>query len=254
MKKATSPRAAVAQLEALESRLLLSGTVTVSLVSGTLNITGDVSDNHISLLQTAPGAYTIAGLEGTLVKKGASILASQQVTGATKDISIDMSVGAVNGNAGNDTVELAGDLHVGNVNLTTLQGTRGNFTFKGSAGNDQLFLGGTPATASLTFNANPADGDTVQLTDALGNVQTMEFDTGALHNANDLPVAIGANAAATLTNFRAVLEGSQLHLSSQLTSSTSCQLMSTPGTAPIHGDPLTCYRSSPISPWQSNAE
>ena len=233
MKKTTSPRAAFAQLEALESRLLLSGTVTVSVVANVLKIAGDVSSNQISIAQTGLGAYTIAGLDGTQVKLGANVAASQQVAGATKDISIDMSVGAVGGNAGDDIVELASNLHVG-VAPATLQGTRGSITFKGSAGNDQVFLGGTAATGTVTFNANPADADTIQITDAVGNSTTFEFDTGALHNQSDTQVVIGASAADTMTSFLAAVKASDLHLTAQDTStggSVSCQLLSIPGTA-----------------------
>jgi hypothetical protein len=236
MKKTISARAVSPQLEALESRLLLSGgTVQVLVVAKVLDITGDSASNHISIAQTGLGDYTIAGLDGTLVKTGANgtPAASQQVTGATKDIAIDMSVGAVDGNAGNDIVELASDLHVG-VDPATLQGTRGSITFKGSAGDDQLLLGGTAATASAVFNANPADDNTIQITDALGVTKTLEFDTGALHNAGDIPVAIGANAGATMTNFLTALKGSTLHISEFNTSTggvTSSELLSIAGTA-----------------------
>lgn len=230
----TSPTDNNAELMALVASTVNDPpTVTVSVVANTLKITGDAFNDQISITQTGTGAYTITGLNGTEVKLGASVADSQQVTGATKDISIDMSIGAVAGNAGDDTVQLAGDLHVGNVDLGTLLGTRGSIIYKGGSGVDHVLLSGAPATASVAFTANPENLDTIALTDALGNTQTFEFDTGALQDQNNLPVNIGATAADTMANFLSALNGHLLGLLTTEVSSngTACELVSLPGTA-----------------------
>jgi hypothetical protein len=241
VKKAISPPATLLQLEALEPRLLLSGVVTVSVVSGTLKITGDSADNQISIAQSPAirGNYTIAGLEGTQVKIGATGTPGsvQVVNNVFKDISIDMSVGAKSGNAGNDTVELASNLYVGNVDPGTHLGTFGSLTYKGAAGNDQVFLGGTTAAASVTFNTNPVNGDTIQLTDALGNAQTLEFDdAGGTAQTGNVQVTIGTNSADTMASFLIALYESNLQFNAQDTSSSSevsCELLAIPGSAGV---------------------
>ena len=232
MKKATSHQATLLQLEALEPRLLLSGVVTLSVSAGTLKITGDTADNQISIAQTGTGSYTIAGLGTTQVKVGTGPSSTQQVVNnVLKDISIDMSVGAKSGTAGNDTVQFASDIHVGNAAL----GTHGSISYKGSGGDDQLMLGGTSATASVTFDANPANGDTLQFTDALGVTQTLEFvPANGTAQSGNLQVTLGATSADTMANFLSALDESGLHFRAQDTSTSSdvsCLLMSIPGTA-----------------------
>ena len=76
-------------MEGLESRLLLSGNVLVSVANGDLKITGDSGDNQITIEQTGTGAYTIEGI-GTTVQNATDPL---QVTGAIRNIIIDMSKG-----------------------------------------------------------------------------------------------------------------------------------------------------------------
>jgi hypothetical protein len=201
-------------------------TVTVSVASNSLKITGDALGDQISIAQTGTGVYTITGLNGTEVKLGAVVADSQQVAGATKDITITMG-------AGDNTVKFVSNLHVGNVNLGTLLGTRGSITYTGGSGIDHVLLGGSTATASVAFTANPANLDTMTLTDALGNTQTFEFDTGALQDQSDIPVNIGATAADTMTNFLAALNEHLLGLLSTEVSSDgkACELVSLPGTA-----------------------
>ena len=219
-------------LTSYKPKTLVSSAVTVSVVSNSLKITGDAGDDHISIAQTDAGAYTITGLDGTQVRLGASVSGSQQVTGATKDISIDMGVGAVKGNAGNDTVELAGNLQAGNGV------TLGSIIYKGGSGNDRVFLGGVSARATVTFNANPLKGDTVQMTDPMSIAKTFEFVndlTDTLSDPSNLPVLIGAAASDTMVNFLgAVNEHAGLVPADASVGGASCQLMALPGSAGNH--------------------
>lgn len=200
MKKAASQRAMLPQLEALESRLFLdaSPAVTVSVVAHTLYIIGDrdaYSYDQISISQTGKGAYDIFGMGSTLVGKGGENLDSQSVTGVTRNIVIDMPAGC-------GSVELGSDLHVGDVDPVTLQGARGSISIRGA---DYVFLGGTPVTARVSISANPADGDTIQFTNALGAVQTLELGNGVLHNPNNIRVPIGRDESGTTRNFIAAV-------------------------------------------------
>ncbi len=79
------------EFDGLESRLLLSGNVTASVVAGTLYLTGDSSGNTVTVKNTAPGEFLItAGSDGTQINGGAG---PATVTGVTGDISASMGAG-----------------------------------------------------------------------------------------------------------------------------------------------------------------
>jgi hypothetical protein len=191
MIKATRTSVSVPMVEALEARVLLSGNVLVSVAGESLLITGDSADNHISIQQDGQGAYTILGAEGTTVNGKTQ----DSKPGAYRDIILNMASG------GADTVELASNMRVGRVDLATLKGPRGSISYTGGAGDDRLLLGGKKATGNVTFTANPSDGDTITVSDALGQTNTFEFQaTGGVGEGN-IEVLIGGDSLETLQNF-----------------------------------------------------
>jgi large repetitive protein len=196
-------------MEGLEPRLLLSGNVTLLVSLGNLTITGDASDNYIQFSQTdlTVGNFTVTGQDGTTVTiSGGSAAGARSVTGVTGNITFNFVQG------GNDTVELTSDVHVGNVNRTTLLGKRGSVTYNGGVGDDIVTLGGHWATGTVTFTGQPADGDTLTLGDPDGNEVVFEFNSGGGVTGNNTAVAIGATSTDTLANLIASVRDSNLML------------------------------------------
>lgn len=78
-------------IEALENRSLLAGNVTVSVVNGSLFITGDYQQNYVRIEQPGPNAFRVVATEGTLINGGNN--ADQTFSGVTNDINIVMKGG-----------------------------------------------------------------------------------------------------------------------------------------------------------------
>lgn len=149
--------------ESLESRLLMSGTVTLGVANGLLTITGDASDNSIMIEDTGVGTFDVTGTNGTSISySGAHAPDTAVSVTLAKALTIDFSQG------GNDRVDA-----VNKLVLTDATGDRYAFTYTGGAGNDTLFaptgatgmIAAMDATANvsevqlLTFSGTPADGD-----------------------------------------------------------------------------------------------
>jgi hypothetical protein len=84
-------------LENLESRHLMAGDVTVSVIAGDLTIIGDGAANGIIMFQMGDGQYRIAGVNQggapTRIRMGNSTASYQTVSGVTDDVVIDMQGG-----------------------------------------------------------------------------------------------------------------------------------------------------------------
>ena len=76
--------AAIPLFEGLESRLMLSGDVTVSVVAGSLRIKGDAADNDITITGGG-GTFIISGNNGTTVNEGKG---PGKFGGVTRDIRV----------------------------------------------------------------------------------------------------------------------------------------------------------------------
>ncbi|MDD4888536.1 MAG: Ig-like domain-containing protein [Phycisphaerae bacterium] len=119
-------------LEALESRVLLSGSVLASVVHGNLNIRGDAAANVIALDQSGLTAdqVRISGASGTTINNQADPIILSGVTGR-----VDIRMGA-----GADSVVMS--------NL----GLPGNLSFDGQGGVNALTLNNVQVATSLTIH------------------------------------------------------------------------------------------------------
>ena len=134
-------------MEGLESRLLLDGTVMVSVAGSTLKIMGDNMDNDVAISQIGDN-FVVQGLNGT------AILNNDTLTGI-ENILIKMR-------NGDDTVTLASDIDID-----------GKFVFDGSAGDDAL----------ITAGAFKADGSVIVSgtdTDAVAASGTLGIDSSVV--------------------------------------------------------------------------
>jgi hypothetical protein len=119
-------------LENLESRQLMAGDVTVSVIAGDLTITGDGAANGIIMFQMGEGQYRIAGVNqggmATRIRMGNSTASYQTVSGVTDDVVINML-------GGNDKVTITHN--PGYALYSTLPD---DLTVRTGNGDDQVFL------------------------------------------------------------------------------------------------------------------
>jgi hypothetical protein len=127
----------VRSFERLETRELLAGNVTASVVSGSLTVNGDNAANMLQLTEVAGNRWKITGLGGTKINGKSSITTDA----VTHDIQLYM-------NGGNDNVTVKDGFvpHILNVfgadgnNTTTLENVKVGYGLGvyGNAGNDMV--------------------------------------------------------------------------------------------------------------------
>ncbi len=155
--------------ESLESKQMLAGDVTVSVVAGTMVVKGDDAGNHVQITQGANGtSFIVKGLDGTTVKMNDTTAPETGlvVTGV-KGIAVNMG-------SGEDTVDVAG-----------VQIQRA-LTIETGGGADHVNITNTRAGAAITVLTG-ADNDTVQI----GAVSTQTGLKAAL-SSSDANVRAGA--------------------------------------------------------------
>jgi hypothetical protein len=123
-------------LEALESRILLSGNVAATVTGGVLTLTGDAANNVITLTRVGD-QVTITPDAATKINNGTAG-AGVDVLSVTGSIKINMG-------AGNDSLTVAGKA-IGGVGTPFAIGSgNGDLTIDLGAGDDQLVLAGVEA-------------------------------------------------------------------------------------------------------------
>ena len=128
---------ALTGFEELETRLLLSGDVSVILDSGNLTITGDALANDIRILDNNQGGIRVLGLNGTLIN-GAST-AFNSGADSVADVTASMK-------GGDDFVQFRADQATGIVKIIT------------SAGADKVTVD-SRAIIAKTLSVNTGTGD-----------------------------------------------------------------------------------------------
>ncbi|MEI7836218.1 MAG: LEPR-XLL domain-containing protein, partial [Planctomycetota bacterium] len=171
-------------LESLENRLLMSGTVALTVASGTLTIAGDTADNSIVLEDTGVGTVNITGADDTSV----TLLGTTYGPGEVAGVALAYGLTINFGQGGNDTVSAANSLV-----LSGPDGVRHPFIYTGGAGNDSLFRA-TGASGMLAV-LDPIIGDEEQTLTASGTPAEGDF-TISFNGHSTEPIAFGANAAA----------------------------------------------------------
>ncbi len=177
-------------VQMLEPRVLLAGTAV--LVGSTLTVTGDATNNTISV---ANGANLAVTIDGTTSNFTSASVTSIDISGLVGNDTITInSLGAgmsltADGGDGNDGISVASTVTnavvlLGGNNDDTLTGGAGNDTLTGGAGND-----------TYVFNTDLALGsDTIDETD--GGTDTLNFSGTTTRNVTvDL-----SNAAAQVVN------------------------------------------------------
>jgi large repetitive protein len=189
---ARRPAGRAAFLEALESRVLLSGTVAVTVVGKNLFITGDDQSNNI-LITGSNGAYEITSADATVVTGGS-------VTGITGKITIKL-------NAGNDSVSF--DTATFGSTLTRAASP---VSIYGGAGDNSVALTDTTIVGALTvtnaggFNNFSTSGD-VLVTGAVsiknGAGGTSFFAAGFVAGSN-VTITAGAQTTVSVATFSSI--------------------------------------------------
>jgi hypothetical protein len=134
--------------ESLESKQLLAGDVTVSVVAGNLLIKGDEAGNHVAISQgTDANSFVIRGLEGTTVKMAGSSTPAPEtglvVTGIKGQVNVNML-------GGNDAVDVTGAQFRRGLSVET------------GAGNDAVAMQNVSVGGFLSVITGDGD-DSVQL-------------------------------------------------------------------------------------------
>jgi hypothetical protein len=135
-------------IEALEDRIAPSGVVTVTFSAGNLTVTGDASDNGISI-DPLPGGFgmkiTADGSTGIRLGTGTAIVGGNvTVFGVTGDLRVTMGEGVDGVGVGNILVNKNAtfDLGGGTANALTLNGGGflGNLAVMATGGNDTVTI------------------------------------------------------------------------------------------------------------------
>lgn len=138
-----APSLASAEIEVLESRVLLTGNVHAAVIGGDLVIDGGNGDDHIAL-QIQDGNLIVRGFNGTTVNGGSSFLAIAGDATLQGDLRIHMG-------AGDDTILIGPGIEVGDdvsidtgseddiVNIEGLS-VDDDLTIRTGSGNDIIFL------------------------------------------------------------------------------------------------------------------
>src|SRR5262245_8656042 len=134
-------------LEALESRCLMAGNVSLGLQAGLLVLSGDALANHVQVSEPAPGRIRVDGLDGTTVNGQGSA----EVTGTVSGAALRFEQG------GQDQVVIVGPVNVpGKLRIALADG---DLTIEGSAGrvrvgSDLVVRGGDNVNVTLVNNVS----------------------------------------------------------------------------------------------------
>jgi hypothetical protein len=154
-------------------------------------VTGPAGANGI------PGTDGAAGAKGDTGSTGAK--GDTGLTGATLTEADTLS--SVTGRGASTSTALALNGGVTTTALTVIGGDIGIGTTTPRGPLDILNEGyAIAATGNVALLGQPADGDTVTITDADSTVATFEFDTGDGVSPGNIPVLIGGNTQDTLNN------------------------------------------------------
>ncbi len=152
-------------IEVLECRIAPAGIVTANLVGGVLTLTGDGSDNDLTLISVGADAATLNGNNGTLIAlNGAAALATVSLPVAVSKVTanlgggndafnlLSMQIGALafDGGDGNNTLQISGSDVAGALSD---QGGTGNDVFTATG---QFFHVGGALTLNLGDGSNAA--------------------------------------------------------------------------------------------------
>jgi hypothetical protein len=212
----------------LESRMLMSGDVTVAVQHGALVVTGDNNDNQIEIHQVADGQYEVVGettgFYGTTTVNGQ--LAPQTFSGVTGDFKIDLKGGynsvAIGPQPG-QSMTLPKNLKV-NV----------------SAGFDEVEVGNTTVTGGVAVNGKSAQA-TVQLEGCV--IGSPNFNSGR----NDCKINLSHGALLTAdTSFERDVSfiGSGANELEMQTTSVGRDLSYKSKGDPSRGDSIELYHDS----------
>jgi hypothetical protein len=184
------------QLECLESRDLLAGNVTTTVVNGALTITGDAADNEIEVYQTAVFTYRIVGKHGTTVNQQASAYAS----GMTGNVNILMSDGSdalslmlvargdlyINMGRGDDFVSMGGfyELPTDALQLTTGVDVSGKLTVETLSGNDFVGVFDSRVVGTALITTGSDDDAAILFNTAF--LSSLTVDAGSSDDAVEL--------------------------------------------------------------------
>lgn len=165
-------------VESLESKQLLAGDVTVSVVGGNVHIRGDEAANQIVVTAgTESGSFVIQGLEGTTVKLAGSTAPAPEtglvVTGVRNLVNISM--------AGGDDAVTVQDAEF-----------RRGLTIATGAGNDEVIMQNVSVGGALSVLTGAGD-DTVEIGVALSpEASATAVDSAAnVRAAAAIDVALG---------------------------------------------------------------
>jgi hypothetical protein len=179
-----------ALLEALESRVLLSGTVTVTVQGHNLLITGDDANNDIAITGSN-GSYVITSDSHT------TTITQSPVTGITGKVTIRL-------NGGDDSVNFNGSSFGSTQNHTTCP-----VSIDGAAGNNAVFLTDTTIFGTLAItNAGGFDTLTSSGKTLVTGAVTINNGTGGSNTAlqagfvagSNVTIVNGAQTSSTVTN------------------------------------------------------
>jgi hypothetical protein len=181
-------------VESLETRTVLAGNVTAVLQKGSLVVTGDAADNGITITQLENGNFQVVG-DGTTTVNGQSLGTPAVVSGATKNVKVDMK-------AGNDTVALTGldvrqnllvDGGSGNDSITLIDvDVRFNTVLRGGSGADSITAAGVDAGSTLLVNGGN-DVNTINVSNSEGVVLLINARKGkdiVSKQSNDFKVSL----------------------------------------------------------------
>lgn len=163
------------RLESLESRQMLSATVTATLSGGNLTLTGNKNDAYVEVHETGAATYLITGLNGTKITYGSNTGTSESVTGVTGGLTVNLP-GSGSGTQSFELDSVAGDpdtLVTGNLCVTMgnaadtvlvagLVNIEGNASITTGAGNSVITMYATGIGGTLSI-ATGAGNQTISI-------------------------------------------------------------------------------------------
>lgn len=187
------PKHQVAEVQTLERRSLLTGTVTVSFASNVLTLTGDGKGNEVDVdvVATDTGVQiSVTGLEGTQIKFGAEILEA-------KDFTPTAAFGIV--------ANLAGGSDILSIDVGEELGTRSLTKLDVNTGDEDDHVNvtiGAGTTLNFTDVVSIKTGEghdhvTVGLNGAVTVAKTLTVDTGL--DSDEAAIHVGEEGALTVT-------------------------------------------------------
>jgi len=188
-------------VQSLESRGMLAGDVAFSVGAGNVSLTGDGSDNEITITYIGSDKYEVVGIGGTMVNGSASVQFEVGVQ-LTKSLTLSMKGGndvVIFNGAGTGT--LPGLLNIGGgegdntITIQNLASVAGKIAVVNSTGDDTVTIASVASAASISITTGKGGADVSLInTDVAGDITVNAVsDEG---NGNDLTlddVSTGAN-------------------------------------------------------------